>query len=142
MPKTGTHADMGQVMYTEREIPDDSEEARKIRARSSMTQKERAAESRKRMESIGLEMYIWSTAGDERVRPSHALMDNKLCRWDNPAVYSTDKGKTWKPRPKGAVLTHPEEEEGCRCTSLSYWDELVGEVDKQIVKRHKSDKSE
>jgi len=90
-----------------------------------------AQENRERMESAGLSMYEWSTAQDERVRPSHALMEGKICKWDDPTVYSTD-GKTWKPRPEGAPLVHPGEEEGCRCTALSYWNELVGEVDKAI----------
>jgi SPP1 gp7 family putative phage head morphogenesis protein len=85
-----------------------------------------------RMEAAGLDMYIWSTSGDERVRSSHALLDGKLCRWDNALVYSEDRGKTWIPRPSGAVLLHPGEDIQCRCCALSYWDELVGEVDAQI----------
>jgi uncharacterized protein with gpF-like domain len=97
-----------------------------------------------RMEAIGLDMYIWSTSGDERVRgdptgiypnarPSHYEMDGRLCRWDDASVYSDDGGKTWKPRPAGWVHVHPGEDIQCRCTALSYWDELVGEVDKQIA---------
>jgi SPP1 gp7 family putative phage head morphogenesis protein len=86
-----------------------------------------------RMEAAGLEMYIWSTSGDERVRSSHALMDGLLCRWDDASVYSDDGGKTWKPRPLGAVLVHPGEDIQCRCTALSYWDELVDEVDQKIA---------
>jgi uncharacterized protein with gpF-like domain len=82
----------------------------------------------KRMMEAGLKMYEWMTSGDERVRPSHALMDKKLCRWDNPKVYSKDEGKTWIPRPKGAVLLHPGQDEGCRCTALAFQKELVGEV--------------
>jgi uncharacterized protein with gpF-like domain len=99
-----------------------------------------------RMEQAGLTMYIWSTAQDERVRgkpkleggiypnarPSHHLMEGLLCRWSDPTVYSDDGGKTWKPRPSGAVLLHPGRDIQCRCTALSYWDELVGEVDKEI----------
>jgi hypothetical protein len=34
-------------------------------------------------------------------------MDEGLCRWDNASVYSDDGGKTWKPRPSGAVQLHP-----------------------------------
>jgi hypothetical protein len=86
-----------------------------------------------RMKAAGLEMYIWSTSGDERVRSSHAIMDEGLCRWDNASVYSDDGGKTWKPRPAGAVQVHPGEDIQCRCTALSYWDELVGEVDQKIA---------
>jgi SPP1 gp7 family putative phage head morphogenesis protein len=86
-----------------------------------------------RMEAAGLEMYIWSTSGDERVRSSHAKLDEKLCRWDDASVYSDDGGKTWKPRPAGAIKVHPGEDIQCRCCALSYWDELVGEVDQKIA---------
>ena len=96
-----------------------------------------------RMESAGLSMYIWSTSGDERVRgdpggffpdadPSHYVMDNKLCRWDDPTVYSEDGGKTWIDRPHGAVKLHPGEDYNCRCTAMAYWNELVDEVDEEI----------
>jgi SPP1 gp7 family putative phage head morphogenesis protein len=85
-----------------------------------------------RMASAGLDMYIWSTSGDERVRSSHAELDGKLCRWDDALVYSEDGGKTWKPRTASMTDVHPGEDIQCRCTALSYWDELVGEVDKQI----------
>jgi hypothetical protein len=98
-----------------------------------------------RMEQAGLTMYIWSTAQDERVRgnpaghyphakPTHWAMEGLLCRWDDSTVYSDDKGKTWKPRPSGAVMLHPGQDIQCRCTALSYWDELVGEVDSVITK--------
>jgi len=89
--------------------------------------KKLALENRERMEADGLKLYEWSTSLDERVRPSHALMEGKLCKWADSAVYSTDGGKTWKPRPSGATLTHPGEEEGCRCTALSYEKELLGD---------------
>jgi hypothetical protein len=91
-------------------------------------------------------MYIWSTSGDERVRgtpkseggkypdaiPSHYLMNEKLCRWDDSTVYSDDGGKTWRDRPAGAVQLHPGEDYQCRCTALAYWNEIVDEVDEQI----------
>jgi hypothetical protein len=96
-----------------------------------------------RMEAVGLDMYVWSTSGDERVRgdpgglypsarPSHYAMDGRLCRWDNPTVYSEDRGKHWIPRHSDWVQLHPGYDYNCRCTALSYWDELVEEVDSQI----------
>jgi SPP1 gp7 family putative phage head morphogenesis protein len=85
-----------------------------------------------RMESLGLELYVWSTSGDERVRDSHAELEGKLCRWDDSTVYSEDSGKTWKDRPSDWCQLHPGYDIQCRCTALSYWDELVGEVDQQI----------
>lgn len=82
-----------------------------------------------RMQDIGLTMYEWSSSGDERVRDSHAIMDGLLCRWDDATVYSEDGGKTWKPRPAGAVLLHPGMDYQCRCTALAWFDELIAEAD-------------
>jgi SPP1 gp7 family putative phage head morphogenesis protein len=85
-----------------------------------------------RMEAVGLNMYIWSTSGDERVRDSHANIDEALCRWDDSSVYSEDGGKTWKERPASWVQLHPGQDYQCRCCALSYWNELVDEVDSEI----------
>ena len=96
-----------------------------------------------RMEAVGLDLYEWSTCGDERVRgdpsgkypngrPSHYELDGKICRWDDPTVYSEDGGKTWKDRPSSWCQLHPGYDIQCRCTALSYWAELIDEVDKQI----------
>jgi hypothetical protein len=98
-----------------------------------------------RMESLGLKMYEWMTAGDERVRgtpgglwenarPSHYKMDGLLCRWDDPTLYSEDEGKHWLKRDSDWVQLHPGYDYNCRCTALSYWGELVGEVDAMIDK--------
>ncbi|MDR1399405.1 MAG: minor capsid protein [Treponema sp.] len=95
--------------------------------------------TQRRMESVGLTMYIWSTSGDERVRPSHEMMDGGLCRWSDPSVYSDDGGKTWKPRPSGAVTQHPGFDIQCRCTALSCWQELVGEADAMIAEYEELD---
>ena len=85
--------------------------------------------TQRRMQDIGLTMYEWSSSLDERVRESHAVMDGKLCRWDDATVYSEDGGKTWKPRPSGAVLMHPGMDYQCRCTALAWFDELLDEAD-------------
>jgi SPP1 gp7 family putative phage head morphogenesis protein len=85
-----------------------------------------------RMEAVGLDLYEWSTSLDERVRGSHASLEGKICRWDDPAVYSDDGGKTWKDRPADWCQLHPGYNIQCRCTALSYWAELVGEVDQKI----------
>ena len=92
------------------------------------------------MEEIGLEMYIWDTSGDERVRgnpagkyptgfPSHYVMDGLLCRWDDATVYSKDNGKTWINRPANAVKLHPGRDIQCRCVALAYIPELLHEMD-------------
>lgn len=76
------------------------------------------------MTEVGLEMYIWSTSGDERVRDSHQEMEGLLCRWDDANVYSEDGGKTWIDRPSGAVLLHPGQDIQCRCVALAYFPEI------------------
>lgn len=96
------------------------------------------------MEEIGLEMYIWDTSGDERVRgnpagkyptavPSHYVMDGLLCRWDDATVYSKDNGKTWINRPANAVKLHPGRDIQCRCVALAYIPELLSEVSAEPV---------
>lgn len=60
------------------------------------------------------EFYIWFTSRDERVRDSHRLMHNVICRWDdppNPEVLAGEK------RNYGAY--HPRGIFNCRCDALS-----------------------
>lgn len=49
--------------------------------------------------------YVWLTAGDERVRASHAANDGKVFFWSDPP-------------PTG----NPGEEYGCRCVAVPYAD--------------------
>jgi SPP1 gp7 family putative phage head morphogenesis protein len=95
--------------------------------------------TQRRMEDVGLTMYIWETSGDERVRESHELIDGGLCRWDDSTVYSQDGGKTWINRPSGAVLLHPGMDYQCRCSATAYWQELVGEADEMIAQYEELD---
>lgn len=81
------------------------------------------------MEEIGLDLYVWSTAYDDRVRDSHALMEGLLCRWDDASVCSYDNGKTWVARPSGAVDLHPGQDIQCRCVALSFYPELEAEME-------------
>lgn len=81
------------------------------------------------MEEIGLDMYVWSTAFDDRVRDSHAVMEGLLCRWDDASVCSYDGGKTWVPRPSNAVQLHPGQDIQCRCVGLAYYPELTAEIE-------------
>lgn len=82
------------------------------------------------MQEIGLELYIWDTSHDDRVRESHALMQGLLCRWDDANLCSYDNGKTWVERPSGAVRLHPGEDIQCRCDGLVYFPELITEIDR------------
>lgn len=81
------------------------------------------------MQEIGLDLYVWSTSYDDRVRDSHALMEGLLCRWDDASVCSYDNGKTWEPRPSGAVDLHPGQDIQCRCVGLAFYPELESEVE-------------
>jgi len=55
--------------------------------------------AQRKQEGIGVKEYIWVTAGDERVRPTHRANNNKKFAWDNPP----------------AVTGHPGEDVNCRC---------------------------
>ena len=84
-----------------------------------------------RDKDIGIEMYIWRTSRDERVvgtpggkypkgtklHRNHYLMEGKWCRWDDPNVYSTDQGKTWKQRAENMPHNHPGNDIQCRCVA-------------------------
>lgn len=110
--------------------------------------------TKKRMAESGLNMYIWRTAFDERVRgrpggkypkaiPSHWVMEGKICRWDNASLYAEKSeikpGKPipWKPRTGKMPIAHPGEPIQCRCTAIPYFDELIDEVDEEIRKENR-----
>lgn len=93
------------------------------------TAKLTGALTRVRQQSIGVEMYIWRTVRDERVvgRPggnypigskrhsNHFMMEGLYCRWDDPTVYSNDKGRTWLKRTQEMPKNHPKDDIQCRC---------------------------
>jgi uncharacterized protein with gpF-like domain len=98
---------------------------------------------KKQMEA-GVETYYWQTAGDERVRgnptghfknaiPSHYVMNDVLCRWDDASVYSKDGGKTWINRSGKMPLVHPGQAIQCRCSAIPNFDDIVQEVDEEIA---------
>lgn len=65
------------------------------------TSKLNSALVQQRQENLGVVEYIWRTAKDDRVRPSHASKNGKVFRWDNP------------PKDTG----HPGEDINCRCVA-------------------------
>lgn len=80
------------------------------------TAKLNAAIIKDRNERLGIKTYIWVGAGDNRERDNHRAMNGKLCRFDDPTVYSDDDGDTWKKRKTiGGVELHPGEDYQCRC---------------------------
>lgn len=95
-----------------------SENRAKVIARTE-TSKVNAQLTRLRSEALGSKTYVWSTVIDERTRHDHVVMDGKLCRFDDPTVYSDDDGKTWKPRKNiGGVEILAGDIYNCRCTAL------------------------
>jgi len=58
--------------------------------------------NRIRQTDLGIKQYEWQTAGDERVRDSHAENDGKIFNWDDPP----------------AETGHPGENVNCRCVAL------------------------
>ena len=100
--------------------------------------------TRRRQTSIGVDEYRWITANEERVRgnpsglypktkPSHWVLHNKTCRWDDPTVYSDDGGKTWlsKSTINGEPL-HPGFAILCRCFGEAIFDEIENEVNNYL----------
>lgn len=97
-----------------------------------------------KMEEVGLNIYEWLTAMDERVRgnpaglypkaiPSHFDMHGKLCKWSDDSVYANKSNpKTWMLRTGKMPLSIPGEEIQCRCTAKAYYDELINEIDEEI----------
>ena len=86
----------------------------------------------RRQKDVGISMYEWSTAGDERVRATHKKMDNKICRWDDSSVMSRDGGKTWGKRPVSMQGKIPGSDYQCRCSSLPYMNNIYEEIDDKL----------
>lgn len=84
--------------------------------------------SQAQSQELGLELYVWSTSMDDRVRESHQLMEGLLCRYDDATVCSYDNGKTWVDRPSGAVKLNPGQDIQCRCVGLAFYPELEAEM--------------
>ena len=67
-----------------------------------------------RQQQLGIQGYEWQTAGDERVRPSHAANDGRVFRWDMP------------PNATG----HPGSAVQCRCSARA----LITAADRDRLK--------
>jgi hypothetical protein len=93
--------------------------------------------------NAGLNYYLWSTSEDERVRgnpdglypkaiPSHWLMANLLCRWDNETLVSHDEGRSWVPKTAGMEFSHPGQARLCRCVGSPFIANILDEVDRSL----------
>lgn len=73
-----------------------------------------------RSTKLGFDEYTWQGTGDERERHSHFVLNNMLCKYSDPTVYSDDDGKTWKKRKSiGGYIGKPGEDFQCRCLKKS-----------------------
>jgi len=82
-----------------------------------------------RQQALGIEEYYWRTMKDVNVvgnpngsypdwnpkHMDHYIMEGVLCRYDDPTVYSTDDGRTWKNRTGAMPKNHPSDDILCRC---------------------------
>lgn len=59
-----------------------------------------------RQQALGVRRYRWQTAGDERVRPSHAALNGQAFTWDAPPP-----------------IGHPGEPINCRCVAIPIFDD-------------------
>lgn len=60
-----------------------------------------------RAEHVGAEEYVWRTAGDARVRPSHKRLNGTVHRWDEPPLSDPPDHHS-----------HPGQIWNCRCVAL------------------------
>lgn len=86
-------------------VGDVTESRAKLIARDQ-TSKMNGAFNEARQTSLGIERYEWQTAGDERVRETHAENDGKIFEWDNPP---TETG-------------NPGDDINCRCVAIPVFD--------------------
>ncbi len=81
--------------------------------------------NRTQQEAAGVELYVWETADDERVRDTHRAMDGKIFTWEGTA---TENGVTYVPASdanfNGGAPTIPGEPWNCRCVGIAYVPEL------------------
>lgn len=74
-----------------------------------------------RNKKLGFDVYKWKGAGDARERESHSVLNNMLCKYSDPTVYSDDEGKTWKKRKSiGGFIGKCGQDFQCRCLAIPY----------------------
>lgn len=74
-----------------------------------------------RNKRLGFDIYKWKGTGDARERDSHRVLNNMLCKYSDPTVYSDDEGKTWKKRSSiKAFIGKCGEDFQCRCLAIPY----------------------
>lgn len=72
--------------------------------------------NRSRQEAAGIDSYVWTTSGDERVRPEHEDLDGEEFTWESGG--DPEEG-------------HPGEPVQCRCTSFPILPEIEDEASEE-----------
>ena len=77
-----------------------------------------------RFQNLGIKIYQWKTAQDDRVRPDHNVMNNKYCKFEDDSVYADSlkdaKAGKWKKRASiGGVQLGTGIDFNCRCASIA-----------------------
>ena len=75
--------------------------------------------AKRRQNEVGVDMYIWITAGDERVRKTHRSLDGKICQWEDSTVYSED-GIDFRGRTGGMTKAEPGQDVRCFLGETSF----------------------
>lgn len=89
--------------------------------------------SKRRQEEVGIDLYVWVTAGDERVRKLHISLDGLICKWEDSSVYSTD-GIDFNSRTGGMTKAMVGQDVRCRCGGSPAFPVLVAIIDAEIKK--------
>jgi SPP1 gp7 family putative phage head morphogenesis protein len=73
----------------------------------------------------GFTIYEWSACTDDAVRPSHKVMQGKICSWLDSSIYKNKITDQWKKRSSiGGIQKHVGADILCRCTNLMLQEEL------------------
>lgn len=137
----------GEIFGPRYKIDPKTGKRKKLQSRAELIARDQVGKlngdiTKKRMQEIGADIYIWNTAMDERVRGrpggrwekskiSHWDMEGKLCKWSDNSVYADNPGDgkiEWKKRTDRMTKSIPGYEYQCRCTATTYWNILLNEI--------------
>jgi SPP1 gp7 family putative phage head morphogenesis protein len=90
-------------------------ESRAVLIARTETAKANSTLTQARATAVGADSYIWRTAGDADVRESHAEMEGRVVRWDDPPTLSD------------GTTTHAGQIYNCRCWAEPIFTDLIDE---------------